>query len=332
MVSLAVSHLNQNDTTMTDTLKQVDAVTILTLQDNSIDLVAGDNSDVVQRARPMNGNVFGKSIVAEHGFSTLITITKGEQQRQLLFDFGLSPDGAARNAQVLEQSLSQVEQLVLSHGHLDHLGGLAALVEAVGPKKLELVLHPAALDNKRYRQQANGTRMYIPSLASQLVEELGLQLCTSKAPLPVLAGHGLFLGEVERWSPFDKGSPGLYTEQDGQEQPDSFADDSGLIFHVEGKGLVLITGCAHSGIVNMVRHAQKVSGVQEIYAIMGGFHLSGADFEQVIVPTGQALQEIAPRYIIPTHCSGRLAMHHFETTMPDAFLLNMAGTTLTFRC
>jgi len=108
-------------------LNEVEKVEILTLQDNYIDLVAQDSNDVVQRANPLKGNELGNSIRAEHGFSTWIIVTKNGQARYILFDFGFSEDGAALNAKALNADLSLVEALVLSHGHLDHLGGLENL-------------------------------------------------------------------------------------------------------------------------------------------------------------------------------------------------------------
>jgi 7,8-dihydropterin-6-yl-methyl-4-(beta-D-ribofuranosyl)aminobenzene 5'-phosphate synthase len=117
---------------------------------------------------------------------------------------------------------------------------------------------------------------------------------------------------------------------DGKEKPDPFLDDTGIVFNVKGKGLVVLTGCAHSGIVNTVSYAQKVTGIKDIMTIMGGFHLSGADFDQVIAPTVAGLKAMKPKYIIPTHCTGRYAIMHVEKEMPDAFLLNMSGTKLSF--
>jgi 7,8-dihydropterin-6-yl-methyl-4-(beta-D-ribofuranosyl)aminobenzene 5'-phosphate synthase len=145
-----------------------------------------------------------------------------------------------------------------------------------------------------------------------------------------LGGDALFLGEIARTTPFEKGSPNMFYLADGKEKPDPFLDDTGIVFNVKGKGLVVLTGCAHSGIVNTVSYAQKVTGIKDIMTIMGGFHLSGADFDQVIAPTVAGLKAMKPKYIIPTHCTGRYAIMHVEKEMPDAFLLNMSGTKLSF--
>ena len=318
------------EVTMHIQLNQVDKVEVTTLQDNYIDLVARDNNEVVHRANPLKGNELGHSIRAEHGFSTWITITKNGTARHLLFDFGFSEDGAALNAKALNADLSQVEVLVLSHGHLDHLGGLESLVKAVGKKDLDLVVHPGAFVKPRYRKITEDFRIIVPSLSREKPDRAGLNIVETREPHPLLDGDGIFLGEIPRVTDFEKGVPDMYYEVEGEEKQDPFHDDSGIVFNIRDKGLVVISGCAHAGIVNTVKYAQHVTGVTDVWAVMGGFHLSGADFEGVISPTTAGLKEIDPHYIIPAHCTGRDAVMHIEREMPDAFLLNMAGTKMTF--
>jgi len=305
-------------------------VEVLTLQDNYIDLVAHDNNEVIQRAKAVDRNQLRHSIRAEHGFSTLISITQPSKTQQVLFDFGFSEDGAALNAEVLKADLSRVELLVLSHGHLDHLGGLTRLAKAVGKHGIDLVVHPGVFIESRYRKGDNGSRVFVPTLSREVTDQIGVNLIESKEPLPLLAGAGVFLGQIPRVTPYEQGAPDMYCEVDGAEKHDPFDDDSAIVFHVKDKGLVIISGCAHSGIVNTARYAQAVTGIQEVFAVMGGFHLSGADFEGVIAPTTAGLKEIDPQYVIPTHCSGREAVQYMEKEMPDAFLLNMSGTTMRF--
>ena len=311
-------------------LNEVDKVEVLTLQDNYIDLVAQDNSDVVQRANPLKGNELGNSIRAEHGFSTWIIVTKNGKARYILFDFGFSEDGAALNARALNADLSQVEALVLSHGHLDHLGGLENLVKAVGKKNLDLVVHPGVFVKTRYRKIIEGLNIYVPALSREKADHAGVNVIETQEPYPLLDGNAVFLGEIPRVTDYEKGAPDMFYQVDNEEKPDPFSDDSGIAFNLKEKGLVVISGCAHAGIVNTVKHAQNVTGVTKVWAVMGGFHLSGADFDGVISPTTAGLKEINPRYVIPTHCTGRDAVMHIEREMPDAFLLNMAGTKMTF--
>lgn len=311
-------------------LNPVDKVEVLTLQDNYIDLVAQDNNEVLQRANPLKGNELGNSIRAEHGFSTWIIVTNDGTARHMLFDFGFSEDGAVLNARALNADLSQVEVLVLSHGHLDHLGGLEKLAAAVGKRDLDLVVHPGVFVKPRYRKISQEFHVMVPSLSREKSDKAGLHVVETREPYVLLEGDGIFLGEIPRVTEFEKGAPDMFYQVNGQEQHDPFLDDSGIAFNIKEKGLVVISGCAHSGIVNTVKHAQKVTGVTKVWAVMGGFHLSGADFDAVISPTAAGLKALNPRYLIPTHCTGRDAVMHLEKEMPDAFLLNMAGTKMTF--
>ena len=119
-------------------LKEADRLEILTLQDNYIDVVAMDSTDMVHRAMPLKDGEIKNSMLAEHGFSALVTVTVDDKSSHIIFDFGLSEHGAANNADALDTDLSMVEALVLSHGHMDHLGGLPSLVERIGKKILSL--------------------------------------------------------------------------------------------------------------------------------------------------------------------------------------------------
>ena len=315
---------------MTIELQPVERLEIHTLQDNFIDLTAMDNSAVVQRANPAKDSEIRYSVLAEHGFSALVSADHGGRVRRLLFDFGFSARGAAQNADALGLDLSAVEVLVLSHGHMDHFGGLQALAERVGRPGLELVLHPEAFRKSRFMQRPDGDRTRLPSLTPELLEAAAVTASPSKEPRLLLDGRALFLGEVPRTTSFETGSPAMQYERNGQARPDLIEDDSALAAHVEGKGLVILSGCAHSGIVNTVHHAQRLTGVDRVHAVMGGFHLTGAPKDKVIDPTTEALKAIGPSYVIPTHCTGRQAVMDLEREMPDQFLLNMSGTRLTF--
>jgi len=315
---------------MTHVIEDVDKVEILTLQDNFIDMVTKDNSDVIQRALPMKGMEVSNSILAEPGFSALVTITRNGQTRSLLFDFGFSEDGAARNAEALNVDLSAVEVLALSHGHLDHVGGLKKLTGLVGKKRLDLVLHPWSFVNPRYLKITEALKAYFPAFTREKAQACGVNLIETEEPYALLDGQALFLGQIKRVTDFEKGAPDLCCEVDGQQMSDPFHDDTGIAFNVKGKGLVVLSGCAHAGIVNTVKHARQVTGIDKVYAIMGGFHLSGTDFDTVVAPTTEGLKAFDPDYVVPTHCTGREVGIYIENQMPDQFILNMSGTKLTF--
>jgi len=311
-------------------IHEVDHIEIITLQDNYIDVTASDNTETVTRARKLSGGAIGQSILAEHGFSAFITLWRGTDKRHMLFDFGVSTFGAAHNADVLGVPLDAVEVMALSHGHYDHFGGFAELAGRTGRKDIEFIVHPSAFRTPRYIKYSSGATSVMPPFHRHTVEEAGLRLIETCDPYPLLDDTVLFLGEIERKTAFEKGLPTAFFEEDGVEIWDPIEDDTSLTIHLKNKGLVVLSGCAHSGIINTVRHAQTATGIQRIHAVMGGFHLSGPLFEPIIEETADALKMFEPSYVIPCHCTGRKAINHIEQEMPDTFLMNMSGTRMTF--
>ncbi|MBU2515410.1 MBL fold metallo-hydrolase [bacterium] len=311
-------------------LKEVDRVEILTLQDNYIDITSKDSSDVVQRAIPLKDGEIRNSILAEHGFSSLLTTTAGDETHSMLFDFGFSEHGAAYNAKALNVDLTSVEVLALSHGHSDHTGGLTKLSEAVGKKGIKLILHPLAAHRQRYTRITRDFRIPFPSFSKVNTEAMEITLQETAAPMALVDGSFGFLGEVPRIVDFEKVGQNFVYDENGIETHDLIEDDTAMVVNVRGKGLVVLSGCAHSGIVNTVNHAREVTGINRIFAVMGGFHLNGADMKTVVEPTIRALKEFDPEYLIPTHCTGRDTIIAMEKAMPEKFILNMSGTKLVF--
>ncbi|MCG4451862.1 MBL fold metallo-hydrolase [Pseudomonas sp. MMS21-TM103] len=315
---------------MTISVNEADKVEILTLQDNYIDLVSGDSTEILKRALPVKGSEIKNSVLAEHGFSALVTIFTGARTHRILFDFGFSEHGAAFNVDALDVDLKEVETLVLSHGHIDHFGGMRQLVEKVGRKDIKLVVHPAAFRHPRYIKFTEEIRINFPPFTREAVKDMGVSLLEKSGPHLLADGFILFLGEIPRTSDFERGMPNAFYEDQGEAKHDSIEDDTAIVANVKGQGLVILSGCAHSGIINTVRYAQEVTGIEKVFVVMGGFHLTGPDYASIINTTTDALKDISPRYIVPTHCTGRNAVMHIEQEMNREFLLNMAGTKLTF--
>jgi 7,8-dihydropterin-6-yl-methyl-4-(beta-D-ribofuranosyl)aminobenzene 5'-phosphate synthase len=315
---------------MSQPLTPVERVEILTLQDNYIDLTSGDSTPMVQRALPIKGNEIKNSILAEHGFSALVQAKAADATCQLLFDFGFSAHGAAFNAEALGVDLRQVGALALSHGHFDHFGGLDALVRRTGKTDLPLVLHPEAFRAPRYIKITEAFKLFFPAMTHEALAAAGVAPVESAEPYPLFDGAMLFLGQIPRTTAFEQGAPNLFYEKDGQARPDTFEDDSALVVNLKGKGLVVLSGCAHAGIINTVRQARAATGVEKVHAVMGGFHLSGPGKNDLIRETVAAMAAIDPDYVIPTHCTGRNAVLAFEKAMPGKVIINMAGTRLVF--
>lgn len=311
-------------------IREAEKVEILTLQDNWVDVTVTDNTAVISRAKPLKAGELRNSVLAEHGFSVIVRITIDGRIRTLLFDFGFSEGGAAYNAKVLGVDMTQVEVLALSHGHSDHLGGFEALVGMIGRKGIELYLHPAVYKSPRYLKVSDRQKIFFPKFTRETAERTGVKVVETRTPRPLLDGAALFLGEIPRRTDFERGFPIAHFQDGGVEKWDPIEDDTSVVMHVKGKGLVVLSGCAHSGIVNTVHYAREAAGVDQVHAVMGGFHLSGPYFEPIIERTTEELKKINPAWIVPTHCTGRKAILHMEREMPEHFILNMSGTKLTF--
>lgn len=311
-------------------LNAVDKVEILTLQDNYIEITAMDSNTVVTRANPLKEGEIRASVLAEHGFSALVKTALGNKTHTLLLDFGFSENGAAQNAETLGADMNQVEAAVLSHGHSDHTGGMAKLVAMIGKKDIPFVVHPSAFKSPRYLKFGEDFKINFPKLTREMIKVAGLALVETEKPYLLLEDTILFLGEIPRTTDFEMGWPLPHCQTDGKEVWDSIEDDTSIVMNLTDKGLVILSGCAHSGIINTVHYAMKVTGIDKIHLVMGGFHLSGPFFETIIDRTTQELQKLNPTYVIPTHCTGRKAIMEIEKKMPEQFILNMAGTKLTF--
>ncbi len=245
----------------------------------------------------------------------------------MLFDTGISRTGILHNLDALEADLSGLRAVVISHGHPDHCMGLPGLLDRLGRRGMPLVLHPEAyLQRKVVLPSGNEVNLPPPDRNDLRREEI--ELIETESPSLLLDGMLLVSGEVPRTTAFERGFPIHYAKRNGVWEPDPWIrDDQCIIARVEGRGLVIVSGCAHAGIINVVRNAQSLTGIREVHAVIGGFHLTGGIFEEIIPDTIEALREIGPRYLVPSHCTGWSAMHQIAGAMPDAFLPNCVGTT-----
>jgi 7,8-dihydropterin-6-yl-methyl-4-(beta-D-ribofuranosyl)aminobenzene 5'-phosphate synthase len=148
-----------------------------------------------------------------------------------------------------------------------------------------------------------------------------------RQPSFLLDGRLLVTGEVDRSTDFERGMPTHQAWRDGDWRPDPLIhDDQAVLLHVRDKGLVVLTGCGHAGIVNIVRHAKRLTGIDQVYAVLGGFHLSGPAFEPIIGPTVAALAAEDPALVVPAHCTGWKAQHALAAGLPAAFRPNAVGS------
>ena len=265
-------------------------------------------------------------LVAEHGFSALVTTRRGERTHSLLFDTGVSPYGMADNFERLGLDAGSIEAVVLSHGHFDHAGGLAGLAR-LRRGRLPITLHPLVWTARRVAFPGL-PEWELPVLDRHAVEAEGFEVIERRQPSVLLDGSVLITGEVDRTTEFEAGM--RFHEARGEHgwEPDPLIlDDQALVVNVRGRGLVVLTGCGHAGAVNICRFAMRLTGAERLSGLLGGFHLTGPAFEPVIEPTVAALHDLAPDVIAPAHCTGWRAQHRLAAALPDAFIPNAVGTS-----
>jgi 7,8-dihydropterin-6-yl-methyl-4-(beta-D-ribofuranosyl)aminobenzene 5'-phosphate synthase len=315
-------------------LAPVDEVVVTTLVDNVYDaLLTGE--DTITRAPFAAGTAqapqfeSGRTtvgLIAEHGFSALVTVRRGGSTTSLLFDTGLSPDAMMTNADRLGLDLTGVHAVVLSHGHFDHVGGLAGLASRRGTRTLPMVVHPFVWTRRRLA--VPGSSDAWPTLSKRALTGEGFEVIERRQPSLLVDGCILITGEVDRTTDFEHGMPPAHQRWTGEAwEPDPLVlDDQALVVNVRGKGLVVVTGCGHAGAINIVHHARRLTGVPRLHALLGGLHLSGAFFAPTIDPTVEALTELAPDLLVPSHCTGWRAQHTLAAALPDSWVQGSSGT------
>jgi 7,8-dihydropterin-6-yl-methyl-4-(beta-D-ribofuranosyl)aminobenzene 5'-phosphate synthase len=323
-------------------LEPVDRIRVTILMDNVTDPLIPDQGPVSRLSWPkaladsaahVPARLVGyasvpDALVAEPGFSALVRVEKNERERTVLFDTGVSRTGMVENMRRLGLSLQDVEVIVLSHGHWDHVTGMEGIARALGRAGLPVVIHPEFWSRRRITFPGLDPAE-LPSTSRPALEGAGFEIVEERRPSFLLDGSVLITGEVDRTTEFETGFRGHEAFRDGGWEPDPLIlDDQALVLRLREGGLVVLSGCGHAGIVNTVRYAQRLTGDQEIAAIIGGFHLSGPMFEPVIGSTVQAFDDLAPALLVPAHCTGWKAVHQLAARFPDAFVQSAVGTTI----
>ncbi|SNR37485.1 MBL fold metallo-hydrolase [Actinomadura mexicana] len=316
-------------------LEPVDEVEIVTLVDNVYDALLGDDERTrragsgagVVAAPQFEGGRTTAGMIAEHGFSALVTVRRAGRSTTLLFDTGRSPDAMVTNADRLGIDLGDIQGVVLSHGHFDHAGGMAGMVGLRGVRSMPMVLHPLVWTRRRLAVPGRDVEE-LPTLSRRALDGEGFQVIERREPSLLLDGSVLITGEVDRTTEFEHGMPPPHQAWTGAEWAHDplVLDDQALVVDVRGRGLVVLTGCGHAGAINIVRHAQRLTGVERLHALVGGLHLGGPAFEPVISPTVAALTDLAPGLVVPGHCTGWRAQHALAAALPDAWVQSSSGT------
>ena len=273
---------------------------------------------VEDRANPEKPHIW-----PEHGLAILIKAKIDKETINILFDTGTSGKALLHNAREMNLDLRKVDVIVLSHGHYDHTGGLLDALKAVG-KPTAIIVHPDALEMK-FATKPKFRFTGIPYTISD-VEGNGGKILVSKNPVSI-AENIIVTGEIERTTEYEKTPDYYMIAKNGEISRDKMLDDQALIIDHGDKGLVVVTGCAHAGIINTVKHAKKITGRDKIYAVTGGFHLINASDER-IEKTIRSLRELGPEVIAPCHCTGDNALKKMKKAFEGRFIEINAGSIL----
>lgn len=258
---------------------------------------------------------------AQHGISLLIEVFSevfsGEiQHKKILLDVGQGSKPILYNMNLLGIDPSSIDALFLSHCHYDHTQGLTTMLNAIG-KEIPVIAHPDIFrDNYIFSPFIRniGIKEEDNEVA---IKAAGGQLFLTGEAFEITPGV-LSTGEVERLTDFEKQGIGTYNLSNGHISGDKIIDDLSVVVNVKGRGLVIVVGCSHAGIINIINHAKKITGIEKVAAVIGGFHLIEASTER-IQKTAKALGEADIDLVVPGHCTGLMASAEIANVLKEKF-------------
>lgn len=261
--------------------------------------------------------VSDSSLLAEHGLS--FWIEYGD--KRILFDTGQS-NILVRNAKTLGINLTEVDAIVISHGHYDHTGGLSYILD-IAPKAT-VYLHPEAIETKFSQKTLRINSIGMPYSARRAVQKH--HVIWTATPAQIFPGMSV-TGQVSRMNSFEDVGGAFFVDENCR-IPDELLDDQAL-FIESAKGLVVVLGCAHSGVINALEYIRNLTNRNEMYAVIGGMHLLRAS-EERLERTIAAFRKYDVQRIGMAHCTGADAVQRFSDTFEERCFTCSAGTKISF--
>jgi len=259
----------------------------------------------------------GKGLIGEHGLS--FYIEAGD--RKILFDTGQG-FALAKNAEAMGIDLSTVEVVVLSHGHYDHTGGLNALLSV--NRRFKLYAHPEIFVEK-FADRNGRVRPIGFAHTHKSLERMGIQVVLDENPMEIVPGITT-TGEVPMKTPYETIDSALVVRQGETLAPDPLRDDLSLVLHTQ-KGRIILLGCAHRGVINILTHVQTLYGKTRLLALAGGLHLMGAA-ETRLKMIIESLEAFSPELLAAGHCTGYPAVLALWAAFKERFRLNQVGSVI----
>lgn len=253
----------------------------------------------------------------QHGISFLVEATQGGVTRRVIVDVGQNYTALRHNIYALGVDVREVDAVVLTHCHYDHTQGVASLLGDIGKTDLPVVAHP---DLFRVNFVTAPYLRHVGVMASDQAPEIaakGGRLYLTKDSLQLMPGLWT-TGEVPRVTDFEEVGINLFTIVDGRLVRDQMPDDISLVANVRGRGIVVITGCSHAGIINIIKRAVEMCPNARLDGVVGGFHLIEASEERIRL-TVDALKEFDPRWVSAGHCTGFRAQVALYEALGDRF-------------
>jgi len=261
--------------------------------------------------------------LGQHGVSFLLEGAKGSDVTRILVDVGQNSQALLNNMKLMNISPSIIDAVVLTHCHYDHTQGVARMLREIGRRDIQVIAHRDIFRLNFVTEPYLRHVGIMPGDSREEIEKAGGSLLLTKDPVKLMSGITT-TGEVKRQTDFEEVGIALKTIEGGEVVDDRMLDDISVVANVNGKGLVIVTGCSHAGIVNIARHAVELTGCDKIEGILGGLHLIDAPDDR-IRRTSEELSKLNPRWVCAGHCTGFKAQVELYLAFRERFLPLQTG-------